>query len=353
MRILITGVAGHIGSRIASYAQALNSAIEIVGIDDMSCGYRENVPDGVELSESCCGDLDASLFERRFDAVFHCAAYAAECMSPFVRKFNYYSNVIATAGLLNRCIESQGGVGRFVYFSSIAAYGDQRCELHGPINDWAIMRPNDPYGVAKMACEHDVRIAGEQHGLEWCTLRPHNVYGVGQSIWQRYRNVFGIWMRQVLERQPITIFGDGQQMRAYTLIDDILPCVWRAAFDEAPRREAIDLGASKPYTIREALDAFQDALENKVAVQYLPARHEVKHTWSNTIKSERLLGYEDRTSLRDGLRIMWAWAKHVWERYPERRDKPDLFDFEITKGMPESWLNGSRQQNSSKTLATF
>jgi UDP-glucose 4-epimerase len=309
-RILITGSAGFLGSRFATWVLENHPGTEIVGIDDLSGGFIENVPAGVDFHEGDCGEVLSCrepIFSRRFDAVFHFAAYAAECLSPFVRQYNYRNNVVSTMGLLNQCLA--GDVGRFVFTSSIAVYG------HGaaPFSEADACLPNDPYGVAKLAVELDLRIAGEQHGLDYCILRPHNIYGPGQSLWDTSRNVIAIWCRQTVEGNPLTIYGDGGQRRAFTYIDDILSSLWQAGFAPEAAGQVINLGGSTPTTIMGAAELFESP------VVHLPSRHEVQDAWCSTEKSEALLGYRDQTVLRDGVAAMLEWAMEAWERHASRR----------------------------------
>jgi UDP-glucose 4-epimerase len=262
MKVLITGVAGFVGSNLAKWLLTNVPNVEIHGWDDLSGGYIENVPriakfyrlDVAELIDKC----------GSFDYIFHFAAYAAEVLSPFIRNFNYTNNVVGTANMVNAALNGllKDG-GRFVYASSAAVYSPGKpYPLRPPFNEGDLLRPNDPYGVAKMACEHDLRIAGEQHGLDYCILRMHNIYGRQQNIWDRYRNVFGIWTKAILEENTLpAIYGDGEQRRAFTYIDDILPCLWQAAVAKEASRETINLGGSTPISINEAVDIFVQTLE--------------------------------------------------------------------------------------------
>lgn len=179
-RVLITGIAGHLGSRLASWIVRTHPGTEIVGVDDMSCGYEESIPESVYATMiGRVSQLPVELFDKPFDATFHFAAYAAECLSPFVRTFNYQNNVCETAALLNRLLIAPRRHGRLVFTSSAAVYGHGSC----PFDESTHCQPNDSYGVAKLAAEMDIHVAGRQHGLDWCVVRPHNVYGPGQSIW--------------------------------------------------------------------------------------------------------------------------------------------------------------------------
>ena len=237
------------------------------------------------------------------DYVFHFAAYAAEGLSPFIRCFNYDNNLKATAAIVNECIRTN--VKRLVFTSSLAVYGHG---YGGIFDEKQTPKPIDPYGVAKYACEMDIQIAGEQHGLDWCIIRPHNVYGIKQNIWDKYRNVLGIWMYQYLNNEPITIFGDGEQTRAFSYIDDSLEPLWNAAMVKKASKQIINLGGVKEYSINEAAQALSNILKD-VNITYLEARHEVKHSIPTFIKSEEIFGYEHKTDLDEGLKQMWDWAK--------------------------------------------
>ena len=193
MRVLITGVAGLLGSRLSDWILENKPEFEVYGIDDLSGGYLENVDPRVHFTNLNLSNSNTeltSVFGRiQPDYVFHLAAYAAEGLSPFIRTYNYDNNLRSTAAIVNECIRSN--VKRLVFTSTLAVYGHG---YGGIFDESQIPNPIDPYGVAKYACEMDIRIAGEQHGLDWCIIRPHNVYGIKQNIWDKYRNVLGIWM---------------------------------------------------------------------------------------------------------------------------------------------------------------
>ena len=323
MNVLITGVAGLLGSRLADWIIENKPGVNVVGIDDLSGGYVENIHPKVTLAKLNLADHDFSrLFEDyKFDYVFHFAAYAAEGLSPFIRSFNYTNNLVATAKVVNECIKHD--VKRIVFTSSLAVYGDGT----PPFSETDPLLPIDPYGVAKMACERDIQIAGEQHGLDWCIIRPHNVYGIKQNIWDKYRNVLGIWMWQHLNDMPMTIFGDGTQKRAFSYIDDCLDGLWKAAVQENCSRQIINLGGTKEYSIKEANDILKEVIGGGTTI-HLEPRHEVKYSHPTYQKSVDLLGYEDKTSLT----CMWEWARiqptrerFVWDQY------------EIDKGIYSFW----------------
>lgn len=331
-RVLITGVAGFLGSRLAEWILQNVCGVMVEGIDDLTCGYVENVPPGVVLHRLTLGrgELRDSPAWGDWDAVFHFAAYAAEGLSPFIRQFNYRNNLVATAEIVNLCLERQ--VGRLVYTSSMAVYG----RGVAPFAESDLCRPIDPYGIAKRACELDLAAAADQHGLDYCTIRPHNLYGPGQSLWQRYRNVLGLWMRARLENRPLTIFGDGTQMRAFSYVDDCLPCLWRAAIDPAAHRQTINLGGANPISIRDAAELLCDVTGGG-ELEYLEPRHEVREAWCTTFRSREILGFRDDTPLAAGLSEMWEWAQAAWRRFPDRRDSPEAFDLEVERGLYGYW----------------
>ncbi len=302
MKVLITGVAGMIGARLADWIADHKPEIEIVGIDDLSGGYLENINPKVQFYKQNLADDISAIFEKeKPDIVYHLAAYAAEGLSPFVRVFNYQNNLIATTRVITQCIKHR--VKRLVYTSSMSVYGRGKV----PFDERDQQAPIDPYGVAKYAAEMDVQIAHEQHGLDFCIIRPHNVYGAKQNIWDKYRNVLGIWMFRLMCDEPVSIFGDGEQKRAFSYIDDITEPLWNAAVRPEASGQIINLGGIHECTINEAADTLIKVVGHGKKV-HLEARHEVKHAWSTYQKSIDLLGFEHRTNLEEGLTKMWEWA---------------------------------------------
>jgi UDP-glucose 4-epimerase len=326
-KILITGVAGLLGSRMAEWILQNHAEVKIIGIDDLSGGYIEHVPNGVEFHQlDITSDEIADLF-KGVSIVYHFAAYAAEGLSPFIRKFNYRSNIVGTASVVNACIEGQ--VGRLVFTSSMAVYGVG----NPPFKESDLPEPIDPYGVAKYACEMDIKIAGSQHGLDWCILRPHNVYGRNQNIWDRYRNVLGIWMFQNMNELPFTIFGDGRQQRAFSCIDDCLLPLWKAGVDARASKKIINIGSWRYYSIQEAAQILKEVI-GKATIRYEAARHEVKDALPAHELSISILDYQDNTTLRMGLKMMWDWAQKQPRRSQKSWDK-----YELEKGIYQFWKN--------------
>jgi UDP-glucose 4-epimerase len=327
-KILITGVAGLIGSRLADWIIENLPDYSVIGIDDLSGGYEENINPKVKFYKM---DLKDSSLKDVFskenpDYVFHLAAYAAEGLSPFIRQYNYQNNLVATANVVNECIKHN--IKRLVFTSTLAVYGHGE---GGIFDEDQIPTPIDPYGVAKYACEMDIQIAGEQHNLDWCIIRPHNVYGIKQNIWDKYRNVLGIWMFQHLNGEPMTIFGDGLQTRAFSYIDDILEPLWKSAILSGASRKIINLGGIEEHSIKEANEVLGKITGSSNSI-HLEGRHEVKHSIPTWKKSEEILGFRHQTSLEEGLNKMWEWAKDQ-----PRRERFVWPSYELDAGIYNYW----------------
>ena len=249
MKILITGVAVILGSRLASFILE-NTINKVIGIDDLSGGYIENIPEGIDFYKFNLTDLhavDGLIQNVKPDIIYHFAAYAAEGLSPFIRKYNYENNLIASTNLITCSIKHD--IKRFVFASSMSVYGNK---YKPPFHEDLQQCPIDPYGVAKFSVEQDLKIAFEQHGLKYTIVRPHNFYGQNQNIWDKYRNVLGIWMYQIINDMQPTIFGDGEQVRAFSYVDDSLIPFWNASQKDECIGEIINLGGIKEHTINEA-----------------------------------------------------------------------------------------------------
>lgn len=327
MKVLITGVAGLIGSRLSSWILDNIPNSVVIGVDDLSGGYSDFVDARVEFYKLDCGEdaLGDLITQVKPDYVYHLAAYAAEGLSPFIRKYNYRNNLLSTANVVNCCINND--VKRLVFTSSMAVYGSQS----SPFDESLPRMPIDPYGVAKASCERDIEIAGEQHGLDWCIIRPHNVYGANQNIWDKYRNVLGIWMYKHIRGLPLSIYGDGNQKRAFSYVDDCLSPLWNAAVSPLASKQIINLGGIQEYTINEAADTLIEVMGGGKK-EYLEKRHEVFHAWATWQKSIDILGYKSTTTLKEGLTKMWDWAKNQPDRGQFKWGK-----YEVEKGIYSFW----------------
>jgi UDP-glucose 4-epimerase len=309
MRSLVTGGAGFIGSHVARHCLAMGH--EVVVLDDLSGGFEDQVPRGATFVRGSVTDAELvnRLFaEWKFDYVYHLAAYAAEGLSHFIRRFNYANNVIGSVTLINAAVNHE--VKCFVFTSSIAVYGAAQL----PMREDMVPQPEDPYGIAKYAVELDLKAAHEMFGLEYIVFRPHNVYGEHQNLGDRYRNVIGIFMNQIMGGQPLTIFGDGEQTRAFSYIDDVAPVIARSVEVRAAYGEAFNVGADTPYTVNELARVVSRAFQATPAITHLPARNEVVHAYSDHAKAQRIFGTAPAVPLDEGIARMAEWARRVGAR---------------------------------------
>src|SRR5262245_2372070 len=274
MAVLVTGGAGFIGAHVARHL--LEADREVVVLDDLSGGYEANVPAGATFVDGSVTDpelVDELFRSHEFSHVFHLAAYAAEGLSHFIRRFNYTNNVIGSVNVLNACVRA-ATVERFVFASSIAVYGPAQT----PMSEDVVPEPEDPYGVAKYAVELDLAAAQRMFGLDYTVFRPHNVYGELQNVADPYRNVIGIFMNQLLSGSPLTIFGDGSQTRAFTHIDDVAPVIARSIDVPEAANEVFNVGADTPYTVLDLAQAVARSFGvDEPEIEFLPARKEVVH----------------------------------------------------------------------------
>jgi UDP-glucose 4-epimerase len=329
-RALVTGAAGFIGSHVAD--ECLRLGMEVVATDDLSGGFPENVPPDATWME---GDIcDAAFVESLwdfgpYDYVYHVAAYAAEGLSHFIRGYNYRTNLVASVVLINQSVLH--GVKRFIFTSSIAVYGAEQT----PMTEEMTPRPEDPYGISKYAVELDLAAANDIFGLDYTVFRPHNVYGERQNISDPYRNVIGIFMSSVVKGEPMPVFGDGRQTRAFSHIDDVAPLIARAPLVGASRNQVINVGADKPYTILELAETVARAFGVKCNVVHLPPRREVVHAFSSHEKAQRIFGQSPRIELDEGITRMARWVQSVGVRPPVAFQG----DIEVAIKMPPSWAS--------------
>ena len=328
-RSLVTGGAGFIGSHVVD--ELLKAGHEVLVLDDLSGGFKDNVNPGARLAEGSVTDasLVDSLYSReRFDYVFHLGAYAAEGLSHFIRRFNYTNNLIGSMNLINAAVRY--GCRCFVFTSSIAVYGSGQV----PMTEEMTPEPEDPYGIAKYAVEMDFAAAKRLFGLDYIIFRPHNVYGERQNIGDKYRNVIGIFMNQVMQGQPCTIFGSGEQTRAFTHVADVAPVIARSVYVPRAYSQVFNIGADVPYTVNELAEIVQNAMEKHTGITYLEARKEVLHAHSTHEKARRILRYKPTISLEDGICRMARWAWTVGPRSSRRFE-----GIEVERGLPMGWAD--------------
>lgn len=327
MKSLVTGVAGFIGSHVADALAA--DGHHVIGIDDLSGGFERNVSKGIRFEKCSVLDeqrLEQLFAEHKFDYVFHLAAYAAEGLSHFIRKFNYTNNVIGSVNLINLAVRHK--VKCFVFTSSIAVYGRNQT----PMIESLMPTPEDPYGVAKHAVELDLRAAHEMFGLNSIIFRPHNVYGERQHIGDRYRNVIGIFMNQLMQGNPMTIFGDGTQTRAFSYVGDVAPIIARSVKEPKAINETFNVGADTPITLNDLARYVSESMGVPMNVKHVEARKEVQHAYADHSKVTKIFNYHAKTDIREGLDRMAKWAKSIGHQQPTRFE-----GIEIEENLPPVW----------------
>jgi|SRR5690606_15129123 len=322
--VLVTGCAGFIGSNLCHWILA-NTSHDVVGVDDLSGGYEENLPNDnrfifVHLN---AGDeyLNNVFSIYKPSTCFALHAYAAEGRSNHIRKFIHQNNTLSMANVINCCVNHEC---KLVFTSSVAVYSGIP-----PFDENTPPFPIDCYGISKFTTEMDIQVAGRSQGLEWCIVRPRNVYGVRQSIFDPSRNLLGIWCYQALNDEPLTVFGKGTSKRCFTYVEDILEPLYFASFVD---NRVVNLGSPVAYCIVDALNVFRE-VTGYDNVKFLPPREEVPEATCRIEVSEEILGYKHRTDLRDGVSKMWQWATALKMR--PKQTPPYL---EITKNAHISLL---------------
>jgi UDP-glucose 4-epimerase len=325
---LVTGAAGFIGAHVVNELIAMGH--EVVALDDLSGGFRENVNPKAEFIEASILDheLLAKLFEeKKFDYVYHLAAYAAEGLSHFIKRFNYNNNLIGSVNLINESVKHK--IKCFVFTSSIAVYG----ALKPPMREDMVPVPEDPYAISKLAVEMELRVTHEMFGLNYVIFRPHNVYGEYQNLGDKYRNVVGIFMNQLMQGKPLTVFGDGKQTRAFSYIGDVAPYIASCVTNKNAYQEIFNIGADTDFTVNELATTVMEAMGVKGELRHLPSRNEVLHAHADHSKAKRIFNIQKITSLKEGLTKMADWAKHAGTRKSAR-----FKNIEIMDKLPPVWL---------------
>ena len=312
---LVSGVGGFIGSHLA--AELCAQGKSVIGLDDLSGGFLENIPPGVRFVQGSVNDaaLLARLFEQyRFDYVFHLAAFAAERLSHFVRLFNYQTNLLGAVRLINASINC-GTVKCLVFSSSTAVYGGGVARA----TEQTTPKPADPYGISKCSVELELAAARAMFGLNSIVFRAHNVYGPGQHIGDPHRNIVGIFMRQSLLGEPLTVLADGSQTRAFTYISDVAPAM--ACCVERPEayNQVFNIGSDRPCSLLELARLVCRTMGTDCAIRFLPTRPEAPQPRCSHEKARAVFGdVLGNVALETGLAKMAEWVRRTGVRQPPR-----------------------------------
>ncbi|MDF2943100.1 MAG: wbgU [Herbinix sp.] len=300
MRIFISGVAGFLGSHMADRMLELGN--EVIGVDNLIGGSIENVNSNVEFYQEDCIDIASmTRLTKNCDVVFHAACTAHDgfsLFSPFLITNNTYQ---ITMSVLSAAI--QNGVKRFVYCSSMSRYGNQTIL---PYTEDMICNPVVPYGVSKYAAEQVIRQLCELNKIEYTIIVPHNIIGPRQCYTDPFRNVAAIMINRFLQNKQPIIYGDGEQKRCFSFIDDVIYCLEKVITQDNVNGEIINIGPDEEFvTINHLVETIADIMHLSRDPIYVPQRpNEIKHAYCSSEKARNLLGYSTKVSLRDGLSAM-------------------------------------------------
>ena len=326
--ILVTGAAGFIGSHVVDELVRLGN--NVIALDDLSGGFVRNInPKATFIQGSFLNIqlIDEIFSNNEVTHIYHLGAYAAEGLSHFIRRFNYNNNLIGSINLINAAINYK--VKCFVFTSSIAVYGKGQA----PFTEETIPRPEDPYGIAKYAVELDLKNAHDLFGLNYIIFRPHNVYGERQNIGDKYRNVIGIFMNNILKGECLPIFGNGDQSRAFSYISDVASPIAHSGFINSCYNQIFNIGAAIPYTINELADIIGEAFNIIPQKCYHELRNEVLHAYSTHDKAALIFKHLIKNiDLREGIKNMSVWVNQIGPIVSKSFE-----NIEITQNLPPSW----------------
>ena len=329
MRVFISGVAGFLGSHLAD--AFLADGHEVVGCDNLIGGYLDNVSPEVEFHQYDCNFFNSMVkVIKGCEVVYHCAAAAYEGLSVFSPYFVTKNIVQASVSMISASIANN--VRRFVFCSSMARYGQQDTPL---FTEDMTPRPQDPYGIGKLSSEAFLANLAAVHGMQYVIAVPHNVIGPRQKYDDPYRNVASIMINLMLQgRQPI-IYGDGNQKRCFSFVQDDVEILKQLATDDRVCSEVINVGPDEEFvTVNELAQIIGEILEIDVDPVYVAGRpQEVLLANCSADKARRLLGYRPQVSLRDGLVSI---VEYIRKRGP--RPFKYHIDLEIINDRtPETW----------------
>lgn len=330
-KVCITGTGGLIGSHLANYL--LDKGFEVNGIDWKHCPTPQNIPKHKNYIHYTIDIRDRLLLKQALqgcEIVYHCAAYAAEIMSLFKPCYVTDVDVMGSLNVMTEAVEA--GVKTFVFTSSNSVYGYQD---KVPYSEDVEKFPKDIYAVGKLATEQMLEVMRQTHGMDYVIIRPHNVYGPNQCITDPYRNVLGIWMNRILHNKKPLVYGDGQQERAFTYIDDFTPVCAEAPFVDTALNTDFNIGSDENVTLEHAAQVVCEAMDFKEGYEFAPARpQEVKISYPSQEKAKRVLDYRAKISFKEGVNKMARWVKQ--QPLPKFNYWSDG-SIEIWNKMPKVW----------------
>jgi UDP-glucose 4-epimerase len=304
-KVLITGVAGFMGSHMAD--DFLKLGHEVVGIDNLIGGYVDNIPEGVEFYKNDCSNFNEikDCF-KNVDLVIHTACTAYEGLSVFSPSLIVKNTSLATAATLAASVKNN--VKKYVYLSSMARYGTQDTV---PFTEDMVPKPQDPYGISKVESEMLVRNISETHGMDYTILVPHNIIGPRQKYDDPFRNVASIMINRMLKGQQPIIYGDGNQKRCFSFYKDVANPILIASQDSIANGKTINIGPDEEFiTLNNLAEIIAEILGFDLDPIYMPGRpQEVKHANCSADLAREILGYKTTVNLKDGITELIKWIK--------------------------------------------
>jgi dTDP-glucose 4,6-dehydratase len=314
-KVLVTGGAGFIGSHIVD--RLLKEGFEVTVIDNLSTGRLENIAHHQDRKDFhfIKGDIrNASLIKKaikNIDVVFHEAALVSVPRSIENPLLTNEVNVSGTLNLLEAC--RNANVAWFIYASSSAIYGETETL---PKHENLMPQPMSPYAVSKLTAENYVKIYHKIYGLNTICLRYFNVYGPRQ-IYSPYSGVITIFINRLLRNEPPIIYGDGEQTRDFTYIQDVVEASMLALTRKKAIGEVFNIATGTPTTINQLATMLQQ-ITNKTSLKPIhtnPRPGDIKHSYADITKAKKLLRYNPKTSLKNGLTQLVKWYINSSQTY--------------------------------------
>ncbi len=307
-KYVVTGGGGFIGSAVVR-ALLEQGAGKVAVIDNFLTGREKNleaVRAGVEVHRADIRRYDeiAALL-RGADVVFHLAAIPSVPRSIKEPVPSHETNIDGTFHVFRACVE--GGVRRVFYAASSSAYGDTEAL---PKIESMLPRPKSPYAAQKLMGEYYASVFHQCYGIETVAVRYFNVYGPRQDPSSPYSGVISVFMKALIERRPPTIFGDGEQSRDFTFVEDVATLTLKAAFARAVEGKVYNGGNGNRYTLNHVWNVLQKIEGVSIPAQYGPPRPgDVLHSQAGTAAAVRDLGHAPRFTLEEGLRRTLEWYR--------------------------------------------
>ena len=329
-KILITGAAGFLGSHLSEKLTELGHTV--VGIDNMIGGYKDNIPNNIEFHNlDCCDFPKIKKIMKDVEVVYHCAATAHEGLSVFSPYEITRNNYLASVSIFSAAINEK--VKRIIYCSSMARYGDQIT----PFTEDMKAKPVDPYGISKVAAEEVLKNLCELNNIEYVIAVPHNIIGPKQIYTDPYRNVVSIFLNRMMQGKAPIVYGDGEQKRCFSYIDDCLSCMIPMLDQENLNKQIINIGPDEEFvTVNKVVEICSNITGSNLEPIHMADRpQEVKHATCSADKARKLLNYETKVSLNEGIKQTYEYIKKRGTKDFDYRLSIEI-DNDLT---PKTWKN--------------